>query len=163
MATTRHIARAVGVTADSAPQWRVELKAGTHHLVADEPTDMAGGDAGPTPFGLLLCGLAAGTTMTLRMYAERQGWPLATIEVNVVFNIADDEQTSIDRTIALPSGLTEDQRAHLADVARAHSGDHGHPGWNAHRHHGTLSRGSDRPPNLLAVDRAVDRSYVEKS
>ena len=117
MATTRHIARAVGVTADSAPQWRVELKAGTHHLVADEPTDMAGGDAGPTPFGLLLCGLAACTTMTLRMYAERKGWPLAAIEVNVVFNIADDERTSIDRTITLPSELTEGQRAHLADVA----------------------------------------------
>ena len=78
---------------------------------------MAGSDAGPTPFGLLLCGLAACTTMTLRMYAERKGWPLATIEVNLVFNITDDERTSIDRTISLPSELTEDQRAHLADVA----------------------------------------------
>ena len=117
MTTTTHIARAVGVTSSSAPQWRVELKTGTHHLVADEPVNMAGGDAGPTPFGFLLCGLAACTTMTLRMYAERKGWPLAAIEVDVVFNIADDERSSIDRTISLPSELTEDQRAHLADVA----------------------------------------------
>ena len=30
---------------------------------------MSGGNAGPTPFGPLLCGLAACTAMTLRMFA----------------------------------------------------------------------------------------------
>ena len=76
-----------------------------------------GGDAGPTPFGLLLCGLAACTPMTLRLYAGRNGWQLAAIQVNVVYNVADDGRTSIVRTITVPSELTDDQRAHLADVA----------------------------------------------
>jgi uncharacterized OsmC-like protein len=71
MTTTKHLAHAVGATSATAPQWRVELQAGTHHLVADEPTNMSGGDAGPTPFGLLLCGVATCTTMTRRMFAER--------------------------------------------------------------------------------------------
>jgi putative redox protein len=55
--------------------------------------------------------------MTLRMFAERKGWQLATIEVNVVYNVADDERTSIVRTITVPAELTDDQRARLADVA----------------------------------------------
>jgi putative redox protein len=115
--TTTHVARAVGVTSASAPQWRVELRSGTHHLVADEPTTMSGGDAGPTPFGLLLCSLAACTAMTLRLFAERRGWQLAAIEVSVVYNVADVEGASIVRTISLPSELTDDQRGRLADVA----------------------------------------------
>jgi putative redox protein len=117
MTTTKHLAHALGATSATAPQWRVELQAGTHHLVADEPTNMSGGDAGPTPFGLLLCGLAACTTMTLRMFAERKEWQLAAIEVSVVYNVADDGRTSIVRTITVPSELTDDQRARLADVA----------------------------------------------
>jgi len=42
------------------------LRAGAHHLVADEPATGGGGDVGPSPFGLLLSGLAACTAMTLR-------------------------------------------------------------------------------------------------
>jgi putative redox protein len=117
MTTTRHVAHALGVTSDSAPKWRVDLDTGAHHLVADETTHLAGEDAGPTPFGLLLCGLAACTAMTLRMYADRKGWQLATIEVDVVYNVDDDERSSIVRTIRLPSELPEDHRARLADIA----------------------------------------------
>jgi len=45
--TTTHVARAVGTTGASAPQWRVELRAGDHRLIADEPPVGGGGDAGP--------------------------------------------------------------------------------------------------------------------
>jgi putative redox protein len=78
---------------------------------------MAGGDAGPTPFGLLLCGLAACTAMTLRLYAGRKGWELGTIDVSVVYNVTDDGGTSIDRTITVASELTPEQLARIADVA----------------------------------------------
>jgi putative redox protein len=63
MTTKRHIARAVAVTSTAAAQWHVELRAGAHHLVADEPATNGAGDAGPSPFGLLLSGLA-GTPIT---------------------------------------------------------------------------------------------------
>ena len=57
-------------------RYHVDLQAGRHALAADEPADGGGADTGPTPFGLLLSGLGACTAITLRMYADRKGWPL---------------------------------------------------------------------------------------
>jgi putative redox protein len=55
--------------------------------------------------------------MTLRMYAERKGWELATIEVEANYSVDQDRQRFIDRTITVPAGLTEEQRARLGDIA----------------------------------------------
>ena len=52
-----------------------EIQAGRHVLLADEPAGV-GDDLGPTPYDLLLASLGACTAMTLRLYAERKGWPL---------------------------------------------------------------------------------------
>jgi putative redox protein len=117
MSTVRHFARAVGATGADSPQWHVELRTGAHHLIADEPAALGGGDTGPTPFGLVMCGLAACTSTTLRMYASRKGWELTAIEVDVRYSAVDDEPASIDRTITLPGDLPEEQRARLADIA----------------------------------------------
>ncbi len=117
MTAERHVARAVGVTTSSATAYRVELRAGAHHLVADEPASGGGGDAGPSPFALLLSGLAACTSMTLRMYAERKGWNFAAIEVEARYDLADDGSASIHRTITMPAELPADQHDRLADIA----------------------------------------------
>lgn len=117
MTTGRHIARAGAVTSATAPHWRAELRAGAHHLVADEPAANGGSDAGPTPFGLLLSGLAACTAITLRMYAERKGWTVAAIEVDVRYDMDDDGQPSIIRTITVPTDLPADHRDRLAGIA----------------------------------------------
>jgi len=115
--TTKHVARAGAVTSDSAPQWRVELRAGTHQLVADEPATNGGGDAGPSPFGLLLSGLAACTAMTLRMYAEQKGWSLTAIDVEVRYDVDDEDRASIERVITFPAELAAAQRDRLGDIA----------------------------------------------
>ncbi|MCZ6515001.1 MAG: bifunctional alpha/beta hydrolase/OsmC family protein, partial [Acidobacteria bacterium] len=49
---------------------------GRHSLLADEPADYGGTDTGPTPYDLVLAGLGSCKTMTMRMYAERKGFPL---------------------------------------------------------------------------------------
>ena len=117
MTVVRRVARAVGTTSSAAPAYRVDLESDEHRLVADEPARRGGGDAGPAPFGYLLCGLAACTAMTLRMYAERKGWDVARIAVDVRYKIPDDDPSWIERTITLPADLTAEQRDRLADIA----------------------------------------------
>ncbi len=117
MTTKRHLGHAVAAAGASDPHWQVELHSGGHRLVADEPASNGGGETGPTPFGLLLSGLAACTAMTLRMYAERKGWTLTSIEVDVRYSVTEDDEASIERTITVPVEFPPDQRDRLAEIA----------------------------------------------
>src|SRR5258706_8772697 len=102
MTTIHHLARAVASTGSTTPAYRVELRVGAHQLVADEPAAGGGSDFGPSPFGLVLSGLAACTATTLRMYAQRKGWDLTTVKVDVRLEVDVDGRRSIERTITVP-------------------------------------------------------------
>ena len=117
MKTVRHIAHAVGSTRSDALPVRIDLRTGSHTLVADEPAAAGGNDAGPSPFGLLLSALAACTAMTLRMYATRKGWEVSAIQVDVRYDVDGDGNGIIDRTITVPGNLDAEHRDHLADIA----------------------------------------------
>lgn len=93
-----------------------DLRAGKHHLVADEGPALGGQDAGPAPYDLVLAGLAACTSITLRMYADRKGWQLGPIHVDVAFH-RDGDAERIDRTVVLAPGVPDEQRARLAEIA----------------------------------------------
>jgi uncharacterized OsmC-like protein len=54
-----------------------------HHVLGDEPKSYGGTDRGLTPYQFLAAGLGACTSMTVRMYARRKGWPLDHISVDV--------------------------------------------------------------------------------
>jgi putative redox protein len=102
-----------------------------HHLLADEPAAYGGTDAGPTPYQLLSAGLGACTSMTVRMYARRKGWPLEHIAVDISHDkihaqdcadCADSpgKTAKIDlfqRVIRLDGPLGADQRARLLEIA----------------------------------------------
>ena len=101
---------------------------GRHELVADEPTSLGGGGAGPTPYGLLLAALGSCTSMTLRMYADRKRWPLkrAAVSLNHKQVHADDCGSCaegapaidrIERRIRLEGDLDESQRQRLLAIA----------------------------------------------
>lgn len=69
------------VKAKSKQNLQVEIEAAGHQLLADEPVESGGDDAGPDPYALLLSSLAACKVMTVHMYAEHKGWPLETVEI----------------------------------------------------------------------------------
>ena len=97
-----------------------------HHTLADEPLAYGGTNKGMSPYGFLASGLGACTSMTIRMYARRKGWPLEHISVDVSHDKvhAQDAETSkevrIDkflREIRLIGKLDEAQRARLLEIA----------------------------------------------
>jgi putative redox protein len=97
-------------------RYSVNIRVGHHDLVGDEPVSAGGGDAGPSPFGLVLAGLAACTAITLRMYAERKNWPLSGLAVELQY-FRDGKTFRIERALHLEGGLDGEQRARLADIA----------------------------------------------
>ncbi|MEO3874761.1 bifunctional alpha/beta hydrolase/OsmC family protein [Nonomuraea sp. B12E4] len=100
---------------------------GRHTLTADEPQPI-GADTGPNPYDLLLAGLGACTSMTLRMYARRKQWPLDHVTVKLrhsrihADDCADCETRQgrldrIERVIYLDGDLDAEQRRRLIEIA----------------------------------------------
>ena len=111
-----------------AGRFQQRIAAGPHRLRADEPLDVGGDDSGPGPYDLLLAGLGACTSMTLRMYASRKDWPLERVTVTIQHDkihaedCADCETREgridrIERRLALEGPLDEAQRAKLLEIA----------------------------------------------
>jgi putative redox protein len=67
----------------SANSFRNEIQAGSHTLVADEPSSAGGTDAGPTPYDFLSAALGACTSMTIHVVAQREKIPIEALEVTV--------------------------------------------------------------------------------
>ncbi|MGZ3448388.1 MAG: OsmC family protein [Polyangiales bacterium] len=92
------------------------IAVGPHTLVADEPLADGGADTGPKPHEFLLAALASCTSMTVKMYADRKGWPLETIEVAVSMEAAAGV-TRLRRKITLNGPLDDEQRKRLLEIA----------------------------------------------
>lgn len=96
-----------------------------HHVLADEPMAYGGTDRGLTPYQFLAAGLGACTSMTVRMYARRKGWPLKHVSVDVTHDKvhaqdAEVGQSKIDtftRILKLEGDLDDAQRARLLEIA----------------------------------------------
>jgi putative redox protein len=78
--------------------YRVDIAAAGHNLVADEPPSNGGQGVGPSPFDLVLAGLAACTEITLRMYAERKGWTGLNVSTQLRHR-TEDGAHQIDRKV----------------------------------------------------------------
>lgn len=116
----------VRVSEADAAGFLQDVQTGPHHLLADEPLAYGGTNRGPSPYGLLAAGLGACTSMTLRMYARRKGWPLTHVSVDVSHDKvhAQDASTptpaNIDlfrRRITVTGDLSDDQKHKLLEIA----------------------------------------------
>ena len=108
--------------------FRTEMQAGGHTVIADEPESLGGTDAGPNPYDYLLAALGGCTAMTLRMYADRKGWPLEGVTVRLSqdrIHAKDCEECEteegridrIGREVELDGPLDEEQRQRLLEIA----------------------------------------------
>lgn len=89
-----------------------------HELTADEPRDQGGEDSGPSPQELLAASLASCTAITMEMYAQRKGWDVGDIAVDVDYEPAQRGSfTRFKMTVELRKELPEDQREKLMQIA----------------------------------------------
>jgi putative redox protein len=98
--------------------YKTEIVAGTNKLVADEPITNGGKGVGFTPGELLAASLAACTSITLRMYANKKEWALDAVEVNVDFERNEEKNTSIIiRKIHFTGNLDAEKKERLMAIA----------------------------------------------
>ena len=104
------------------------VSVGPHRLLADEPAAAGGDDSGLAPYDLLLAGLGACTSMTMRLYAERKALPLTRTTVTLRHNKIHAEDCAecetkagmldqIDRVITMEGPLDAEQRKKLIEIA----------------------------------------------
>lgn len=104
------------------------IEAAGHPLLADEPFNVGGTNRGPSPYDLLIAGLGACTSMTIRMYANHKKWPLERVAVGLrhakvhAKDCAECETKEgkidlIEREIELVGNLDDEQRARLMEIA----------------------------------------------
>ncbi|MDX6600995.1 MAG: putative redox protein [Solirubrobacterales bacterium] len=94
----------------------IDLEGG-HELVVDEPADRGGTDTGPRPTQLLATSLAGCTAITIEMYADRKGWDVGRLEVDVEMDYEGPVPNSFAVAISLPAELSQQQRHRLLAIA----------------------------------------------
>jgi putative redox protein len=108
----------VKVTARRRKGYAHGLTAGHHTLIADEPPEKGGTDTGPAPSQLLALSLASCTAITLEMYADRKGWDVGELEVEVDYELGQNQvPTRYDVVLRLPEELSDEQVERLRVIA----------------------------------------------
>jgi putative redox protein len=100
--------------------YRTLLTARQHQLVADEPPSFQGTDLGMMPYELLLSSLGACTCITVRMYAQRKGYDLTNVAVDlqlVAQTVEAREVFKIIRHIRLEGDLADEARQRILAIA----------------------------------------------
>ncbi len=98
--------------------YKHDIEIGRHNVITDEPPDRGGADEGPSPQELLAASLASCTAITIEMYAQRKGWDIGEIAVDVDYEPAQrGSPTTFRMEVSFPKELPEEQRKRLMQIA----------------------------------------------
>ena len=113
------VAEGVVATETLAGKFQLNIRSGEHALLADEPTSVGGLGTGLSPYELVSAGLAACTVMTMRLYADRKGFPLERASTTVQHAKIKDMMPPdrFTRTAVLEGPLSDEQRARILEIA----------------------------------------------
>jgi len=101
--------------------YKIEIETPSgNQLIADEPIEMGGKNLGFSPKELLASALAACTSATLKMYADRKGWELKEVKTDIELEfLAEENKTVIKRKLEFIGQFDEAQRKRLLAIANA--------------------------------------------
>jgi putative redox protein len=86
-----------------------EAKTRNHFLTMDQTVASGGDNSGPTPVEYLLAAIGGCVSITLRVYAERRGWDVGKIKVNIS-QLKDESGTYLTEEISFEKEISEEQR-----------------------------------------------------
>ena len=105
-------------TATRAGTFRQTIKIRDHGITVDEPADQGGEDSGPSPQELLAASLASCTAITMEMYAQRKGWDIGDVEVQVDYTPAERGcPTRFNLVMRFPDTLSNEMVERLRVIA----------------------------------------------
>jgi putative redox protein len=88
-----------------------------HTLRVDEPPAAGGEGSGPRPTQLLGASLAGCIAITVEMYAQRKGWDVGELEVDVEMSYEGPVPSGFEVGLKLPGHLDQEQRRRLLVIA----------------------------------------------
>jgi len=133
-------------------KYQVEARMGDAALLIDEPLEAGGLGSGPNPYDLISAAVGACTTMTLRLYANRKGWPLARVRTAVRHSRANlQAKDRFELAITLEGDLDQAQRARLMEIAERCPV------------HQTLARGSEVQARLVPEEKVQAMRPIESA
>ena len=107
---------------------RTTISVRQHEWHVDEPISDGGEDTAPTPGEMMLGALGSCMAITCKMYADRKGWDLQSVEVAVDYERfkgsdypahdgADAFVHEVRKSLVFHGNLDEKQRRRLHDIA----------------------------------------------
>ncbi len=118
----------VTVSETGKGKFQQQVLSGRHVLAADEPMEVGGQDAAPSPYDFLAIALGACTSMTLRIYASLKGIDLGRISVNVTHGKVHAKDCAecegregridrFERRISIEGGCPPELEAKIVEIA----------------------------------------------
>ena len=92
------------------------IEIGKHRILTDVKPESGGADSGPEPHDILAAALAACTTLTVSLYAQRKGYPLDEVKVSIRHG-QEGAAYGLHRTIEYVGALDDATKARLTDIA----------------------------------------------